>query len=72
MDTAMSGMIRQISEAFANDPRTRKAVIDIGFNQGIVTLTGFVKTVAEVQAAEEIARAQDGVVSVINELRVAA
>lgn len=72
MDTAVSGMIKQISEAITKDPRTRKAVIDIGFTQGIVTLTGFVKTAAEVSAAEEIARAQQGVVSVINELRVAA
>lgn len=70
METAVSGTIKQISEALSRDPRTHKALIDIGYIQGVVTLTGTVKSHAEVQAAEEIARSQPGVLSVVNELRV--
>jgi osmotically-inducible protein OsmY len=70
MDTPISNVVKQISDALNRDPRTSKAVIDVGFNQGIVILTGMVKNHSISQAAEEIARAQEGVVSVQNELKV--
>ena len=71
MDTPASNVTKQINEALDKDPRTQKAVIDVGFNQGVAILTGTVKSHAVMQAAEEIARAQPGVVAVVNELKVA-
>lgn len=70
MDTPASNVTRQISEALYEDSRTRKSIIDVSCNQGIVVLSGKVKSLAVLQAAEEIARAQPGVISVVNELKV--
>ena len=70
MDTSVSNMVRQISDALYKDSRTHKEVIEVGYNQGVVTLTGNVKNAAVIQAAEEIARSQPGVISVVNELKV--
>jgi osmotically-inducible protein OsmY len=54
----------------SNDPRTKNAGIEVASNQGVVTLTGTVKSEAIREAAEDIARRQEGVVTVINELKV--
>ncbi len=70
MDTPVSSIIKQVSEALEHDPRTKKSIIDVGYNQGMVVLTGIVKSHGIVQAAEEIARSQPGVISVINEMKV--
>ena len=70
MDTPVSNLIKHISEALYQDKRTQKAVIEVGCNQGIVVLSGHVKSAAVIQAAEEIARSQPGVLSVVNELKV--
>jgi osmotically-inducible protein OsmY len=70
MDTPASNIIKQVSDALDQDPRTRKSIIDVGYNQGVVVLTGMVKSHAVIQAAEEIARSQPGVISVINEMKV--
>jgi osmotically-inducible protein OsmY len=70
METSVSSIIQQICEALEKDPLTRKAVIEVGFNQGIVTLTGSVKSPGMIKAAEKIARSHPGVVSVVNELKV--
>ena len=69
MDTSVSNMVRQISDALYKDSRTHKEVIEVGYYQGVVTLTGNVKNAGVVQAAEEIARSQPGVISVVNELK---
>jgi len=53
-----------------NDPRTKNSIIEVGNNQGIVIMTGTVKTPAISQAAEEIVRSQPGVISVVNELKI--
>jgi osmotically-inducible protein OsmY len=70
MDTQMSSVSKQINDALLNDPRTKKSVIDVAFSQGMVTLTGTVKSVDVIKAAEEIARAQPDVLMVTNELKV--
>ncbi len=62
--------VKEIYDQLQNDPRTKGAVIDVGFNRGMVVLTGTVKSAAIVQAAEEIARQQPGVITVTNELKV--
>ncbi len=65
-----TGVTERLFELLKNDPRTKDAVIDIAFNQGIVTLTGTVKSELIRQATEEIAKDQPGVVTVINEIKV--
>ncbi len=65
-----TGVTERLFELLKNDPRTKDAVIDIAFKQGIVTLTGTVKSELIRQATEEIAKDQPGVVTVINEIKV--
>jgi osmotically-inducible protein OsmY len=64
------GLTDKLFEALKNDPRTKDAVVDIAFNQGIVTLSGTVKSHTTMNAVEEIAKKQPGVISVINEVKV--
>jgi len=70
MDTPFSSITKQVAEALMNDPRTKGSIIEVGNNQGIVILTGTVKSPAVSQAAEEISRSQPGVISVVNELKI--
>jgi len=70
MDIPISNVAKLISDALLRDPRTKKSIIDVVINQGMVVLTGTVKSVDVIRAAEEIARAQPGVVLVTNELKV--
>jgi osmotically-inducible protein OsmY len=59
----------EVYEALLSDERTADAPIDVINQQGIVTLTGEVKSNQVAQAAEEIAKRQNGVIKVVNELR---
>lgn len=70
MDNPTLTTVKEIHTQLQNDPRTKGAQIDVSFNQSMVTLTGIVKSLEVRQAAEEIARQQPGVLSVVNELRV--
>lgn len=70
MDAPYNKVLKQVEDALLKDPRTKNAVIDIGFNRGVITLTGNVKNEKERQAAEEIARSQPDVLQVVNELKV--
>ena len=67
-----SDVSNRVSEALLNDPRTARATIDVATEHGMVSLTGTVASVGVRQAAEEVARAQKGVVTVMNELKVKA
>jgi osmotically-inducible protein OsmY len=58
----------RVTEALMNDERTREAAIDVVNNQGVVTLSGAVVSQEVRRAAEEIARQQSGVITVISEL----
>lgn len=60
----------RVFAALASDPRTKEAAIEVANDRGIITLAGKVKSNEARQAAEEIARQQAGVVTVINELKV--
>ncbi len=70
MDNPTVDTIKEIYDQLQKDPRTKGSVIEVGFNRGMVILTGNVKSVNAIQAAEEIARQQPGVISVTNELKV--
>jgi osmotically-inducible protein OsmY len=61
---------QRVSNALLEDPRTEEAIIDVANERGIITLTGSVDSEETRQAAEEIARDDQGVISVVNELKV--
>ncbi len=68
--TTDTGVVARVTAALLEDPRTRLHTIEVSSDHGIVTLSGTVPTEEVKRAAEEIARRQKGVVTVINELRV--
>jgi len=63
-------VLKRVEEALVQDSRTRDESVDVISKQGIVTLTGTVRSEKVRQAAEEIASRQPGVVKVINSLNV--
>jgi osmotically-inducible protein OsmY len=70
MVTPMTEITDRVVADLLEDPRTKNARIDVGCTQNVCTLSGTVKSEAIREAAEEIARRQPGVVTVINELKV--
>jgi hypothetical protein len=58
----------QVHMALATDPRTKDAVIDVICDRGVIKLLGEVNDGTTRRAAEAIATAQPGIVSVHNEL----
>ena len=70
MDSPHSKIIKDVEDALLKDPRTKGCIIDVGYNRGVMVLTGNVKTDKARQAAEEIARSQPDVLQVVNELKI--
>ena len=68
--TQLNDVGQRVANALLEDPRTKENVIEVANERGIVTLTGTVDSDETRQAAEEIARQQTGVISVVNELKV--
>ena len=62
--------VDRVMDALYNDPRTSEAMIDVSNDRGIVTLKGTVDSEEIRQAAEHIARQQEGVTIVINAIKV--
>jgi osmotically-inducible protein OsmY len=60
----------KIQGQYALDARVKGHEIDVDTKDGVVTLTGSVETEAQKKAAEDMARATDGVKRVVNNLRV--
>lgn len=69
MNTQVS-VREKIESVLINDSQTQDAAIEVINNGGIVTLIGKVESEDIAQAAEELARSQDGVIKVINSLVV--
>lgn len=69
VDYAIS--VAQVSAALSADPRTEHAVIEVIEDRGVVTLQGQVESMAERNAAAEIAGQQPGVTTVFSELIIA-
>jgi hypothetical protein len=65
-----SEMQLSVSQAIANDPRTRNARIFVGVHNGFVTLTGLAPGLAARSAAQEQAAAIPRVRGVLNSIRV--
>ena len=59
-----------VGNALLEDPRTQDAIIDVASDRGIITLTGTVDSQEVREIAEEIARDNQGVITVVNELKV--
>jgi osmotically-inducible protein OsmY len=66
----MTDLTDRVVTALMEDSELEDANIDVSSSQNIVTLTGNVKTAALRDAAEEIARRQEGVTMVVNEIKV--
>ncbi|HKZ82486.1 MAG TPA: BON domain-containing protein [Anaerolineae bacterium] len=66
-----STLATRVMEALLRDPRTGEAAIDVSSAGGALTLSGRVSSEGIRQAAEDIARRQKGVITVINDLDVA-
>jgi osmotically-inducible protein OsmY len=68
--TQLNDVGQKVTNALLDDPSTKDAVIEVSNDRGILTLIGNVDSEETRQAAEEIARQQPGVISVVNELKV--
>jgi osmotically-inducible protein OsmY len=66
----MSDPALRITDALQNDPRTDEAAIEVINDRGVITLAGEVDSRETREAAAEIARAQPGIISVVNTIRV--
>jgi osmotically-inducible protein OsmY len=65
-----SSVKERVTEALVNDSHTADAPIEVIDNQGVVTLDGVVASHEVREAAEQVARQQEGVINVINDLEV--
>jgi osmotically-inducible protein OsmY len=70
MDMQLIEVADRVMDALLEDPRTKKAKIDVANDRGILTLTGTVDKDDVRQATEEIAKKQEGVLTVINEIKL--
>ncbi len=70
MDMNLMEVADRVMDALMDDPRTKNEKIDVANDRGILTLTGTVEHDSIRQAAEEIAKQQEGVLTVINEIKV--
>ncbi len=59
-----------VLEAMLNDENLSTVKVHVETTQGVVLLTGYVKTIRQSDTAEEIARKTDGVKSVRNDIVV--
>ena len=63
-------LVEQVENALQEDKRTADAVIEVIDENGLVTLKGTVSSAKIREAAEAIAKAQEGVLDVTNALEV--
>lgn len=65
-DTAVT---TKVKAAFASDPNLSAVLISVDTKDGVVSLSGPVKTPADAEHAVKLAQAVEGVKSVVNELK---
>jgi osmotically-inducible protein OsmY len=63
-------VVDRVVEALKSDPRTKGCHIDVANERGIVSLRGVVPNGPTREVAEQLARQQGGVITVINEISV--
>jgi hyperosmotically inducible protein len=66
-----TGVSTRVRTALLNDPQVAATNITVTSNNGVVTLSGRVRTAAEVERAVAVARQTTGVTDVRSELSVA-
>ncbi len=64
------GITTSILETMLNDENLSNLTIHVSTTNGVVTLTGYVKTIRQSDTAEEVARKTPGVTSVQNDIVV--
>lgn len=69
--SADAAITERVERAFAKDPFLRSMRIYVETQDGVVSLTGFVRSLDDIANAGELARAVSGVAAVRNSLRVA-
>ena len=72
MTLEQAGLAKRVQDALAQDPRTEDLILDVVDENGIVTLTGTVPSHDAREAAEKVARQQEGVIEIVNDLAVKA
>ncbi len=60
----------RVIEALKSDPRTRGCIFDVAHDRGVVSVRGEVPNAQVREAAEQVAKQQDGVITVVNEIIV--
>lgn len=60
----------RVKLALANDPSVKASQVNVETYRGVVQLSGFVDSEANIKRAAEVARAVPGVQSVRNDLRI--
>jgi osmotically-inducible protein OsmY len=70
MDMQLMEVVDRVMDALMEDPRTQYTKIEVANDRGILTLSGTVDYEYIRRAAEEIARHQEGVLTVINEIKM--
>lgn len=68
--TSETELATAVTDALMADKRTKNEVIEVINERGLITLTGRVNDRKSREAAEKIAAAQSGVISVVNSLKV--
>jgi osmotically-inducible protein OsmY len=66
-DTVITGKVKA---AVLNEPTLKSAEINVETFKGVVQLSGFVRSQADINKAVEVARTVNGVKSVKNDMRV--
>jgi osmotically-inducible protein OsmY len=69
--TSETELATAVTNALMADKRTKDEVIEVINERGLITLTGRVESRKSLEAAQEIAATQPGVISVVNSLKVA-
>jgi osmotically-inducible protein OsmY len=67
-----AGITTRVKTALLNEPDLSALAINVATTNGVVTLSGIVKSVAERDRAVEVVRRMNGVVDVKSSLQVAA
>ena len=70
LPSADASITRRVESAFARDPFLRSQAIYVETHDGVVNLSGFVRSLEDIEKAGDLARGTRGVSAVRNALRV--
>ncbi len=70
MSVRYSELAKRVNAALTTDERTAQFAIEVIDNDGLITLKGAVDSKEAAEVAVKIARAQQGVIDIVNEIQV--